>query len=117
MTWRPAHDGYQVKSLGAGLEQVSRRLGISSPRTSAAIFGSWAEIAGDQVARHARPQGLRNGVLSVVVDDPRWSTQLRWLSPQLVTKCNALLGQDLVERVEVRIGDISEPPSGWDSPE
>ncbi len=37
---------------------------------------AWAEIAGEEVARHCRPAALSDGILVIHVDHPAWATQL-----------------------------------------
>ncbi len=47
---------------------------------------------------------VRDGVLSVTVDDPIWATQLRYLEPAIVARARALLGPGVVDRLKVRVG-------------
>jgi hypothetical protein len=47
---------------------------------------------------------VREGTLTVAVDDPIWATQLRYLEPAVVTRATALLGPGVVARVKVRVG-------------
>ena len=63
----------------------------------------WSEVMGADVAAHARLVSVREGTLTVAVDDPIWATQLRYLEPAIVTRATALLGPGLVTRVKVRV--------------
>ena len=80
--------------------------GASDPaRPSAAalgtVFSRWAELVGPAVARHARPLRLEGGTLVVAVDEPPWATQLRVLSPGILSRLTAETGEplDLLEVV------------------
>jgi hypothetical protein len=47
---------------------------------------------------------VREGVLTVAVDDPIWATQLRYLETAVVTRATGLLGEGVVDRLSVRVG-------------
>ena len=49
-------------------------------------------MVGDDVAAHARLVSVRDGVLTVAVDDPIWATQLRYLETAVVERATALVG-------------------------
>jgi predicted nucleic acid-binding Zn ribbon protein len=68
-----------------------------------AVFASWADVVGEGVAAHARPRSLRHGVLVVLVDDPAWATQLRWLESDLLARLATIAGEDTVTEIQVRV--------------
>ena len=72
------------------------------------VFGSWAEAVGATVAAHVQPVRLDRRVLTVVVDDPAWATQVRLLHDDLLQRLVARSGVDL-DGIEVRVGG---PPRG-----
>ncbi len=59
---------------------------------------------GADVAAHARLVSVRDGVLTVAVDDPIWATQLRYLETAVVERAAALLGPSSVTSLRVRVG-------------
>jgi predicted nucleic acid-binding Zn ribbon protein len=58
---------------------------------------------GADVGAHSHLVSVREGTLTVAVDDPIWATQLRYLEPAIVTRATALLGAGVVTRVKVRV--------------
>jgi len=58
--------------------------------------------AGLRAAAELAPH-LRDGVLVVVVTDPAWATQLRFLEAELIAKIADRFGRDEVTKVEVRM--------------
>lgn len=70
------------------------------------IFGRWAELVGEDVARHCRPesfaQGQEGGSLIVRTDSTAWATQMRLLSPTVVRRLNQELGHRTVAMIDVR---------------
>jgi predicted nucleic acid-binding Zn ribbon protein len=78
-----------------------------SPGTSAralgGVFGQWAEIVGAQIAEHVSPAKLQDGCLVVVVDQPGWATQMRYLNDDLLARIAAVVGDGVVRQIEVRV--------------
>ena len=72
---------------------------------SGRFFTGWADLVGDQVAAHATPVSLRGGVLVVVVDQPAWATQLRFLSADVRRRLAEVAGDDAVREVQIRVRD------------
>jgi predicted nucleic acid-binding Zn ribbon protein len=89
--------------VGESLDRVARRLGAPGARSLGAVFGHWDEIVGPAVAAHARPMSLRDGVLRVEVDEPGWATQLRYLAPDILHRCEEVAGPNVVVSVDVRV--------------
>jgi predicted nucleic acid-binding Zn ribbon protein len=89
--------------VGESLDKVARRLGAPGARSLGAVFGHWDEIVGPAVATHARPTSLRDGVLRVEVDEPGWATQLRYLAPDILRRCEEVAGPNVVVSVDVKV--------------
>lgn len=70
------------------------------------IFGRWAELVGQDVARHCHPESFAQaqggGSLIVRTDSTAWATQMRLLSPMVVRRLNQELGHGTVATIEVR---------------
>ncbi len=67
----------------------------------AGVFARWAELVGDEVARHVVPESFADGVLAVRTDSTAWAAQLKYLAPELVKRLNAELGHGTVTLVEI----------------
>jgi predicted nucleic acid-binding Zn ribbon protein len=66
------------------------------------VFGRWAEIVGQDLAAHTRPDSYADGELVVTADSTAWATQVRLLAPVLLRRLNDELGAGSVRRVKVR---------------
>jgi predicted nucleic acid-binding Zn ribbon protein len=106
-------DGRPPRRVADGLDRVlnglgqGRRSGPQSGRPSAAtgsagLFSRWEQLVGPEIAAHARPLGVRDGELVVVVDDPAWASQIRWLSHDLLVRIASTGGPSL-EGLRVRV--------------
>lgn len=89
--------------LADALAKVGAELGLAPGGAQATLAARWDEVMGADVAGHTRLVSVRDGVLTVAVDDPVWATQLRYLEAAVVTRARALLGPGVVERVKVRV--------------
>jgi predicted nucleic acid-binding Zn ribbon protein len=107
MTWRPLHrpdDGRDdVRPVAESLGKLAQRLGLGDPSTLQAVFGDWESVVGPALADHCRPERLRDGELVVLVDDPAWATEVRFLGEDIRVRCNAKAGQEAVRTVVVRV--------------
>lgn len=95
--------GDEPVPLSDALAQVGAELGIAPGDAHGRLEARWSEVMGDDVAAHARLVSVRDGVLTVAVDDPIWATQLRYLETAVVTRATALLGPSVVASLRVRV--------------
>jgi predicted nucleic acid-binding Zn ribbon protein len=65
------------------------------------VFGRWRDVVGDQIAEHASPTVLRDGVLNVTAESTAWATQLRLVQTQLLTKIAAAVGDGVVTELKI----------------
>ncbi len=90
--------------LGAALDRVVHGLrpdaGAAAMRS---LFQVWDDAVGSVVAEHAKPLVLRDGVLTVAVDDPAWATQLTFLAPAIIERLSAEMGAGSVREVQVSV--------------
>ena len=96
------NDDREPRDLRDGLARVSRELGLAEPDAFATVMSRWSEIVGEAVAARARPRHLRDGVLTVSVDDGGWATQLRYSEADVIARY-AAVGVE-VARVRVTVG-------------
>ncbi|MCZ7535598.1 MAG: DUF721 domain-containing protein [Acidimicrobiia bacterium] len=91
----------EPRPLGDALAAVARDLGVGDPRVLGALHSRWADLVGDQLASHARPRSLLDGVLTIEVHDPAWATQVRYLGETLRERAVDILGEGSVRSVRV----------------
>jgi predicted nucleic acid-binding Zn ribbon protein len=86
------------------LEAASRRFGISDALRTGMLWERWPSIVGPDIAAHARPSSLREGVLRVRTDSPAWATEIGYLAEVIRTQINDALGQVVVKEVRAWTG-------------
>lgn len=80
---------------------IARSRGWSAKVAEGTVFGRWAGVVGDDIASHAAPVKLENGVLSIAAESTAWATQLRMLQSQLLAKINAAVGPGVVRSLRI----------------
>lgn len=91
------------RTVGENLDRLLGRWGAPRRTTVAGVEGRWAEVVGEALAGHTRPVRVRDGTLVIAVDDPAWATQVRWLGEDLAARARAVLNDDSIHGIEVRV--------------
>jgi predicted nucleic acid-binding Zn ribbon protein len=73
----PFTPGRDPKPLGDAIDGLTTQLGWAAPLSQHEMLASWAEVAGEETAKHSEPIAIENGVLQVRCESTAWATQLR----------------------------------------
>ena len=101
-TIRPVPGPQELSGL---LGDVVRARGWEEQVRAARLHEAWPAIVGEQLAGRSRPGRLRGGILQVVVEAPRWATQLQYMTDQLAGRVVAETGLP-VREVRVVVGEV-----------
>jgi hypothetical protein len=85
------------------LPKILERAGNNRELSEAAAIIAWKRVAGEGLARHAKPIMLRDMTLTVEVADEVWKKQLQRMSAELVSRMNRLLRHELVKTIGFRV--------------
>ncbi|MGV0810638.1 DUF721 family protein [Mycolicibacterium boenickei] len=97
----PGPDVRDPQPLGAATQDLAKVRGWSSRVAEGSVFGRWRTVVGDQIADHANPTGLNEGVLTVSAESTAWATQLRMVQAQLLAKIAAAVGDGVVTSLKI----------------
>ncbi|MDT5155173.1 MAG: hypothetical protein QOI01_6906 [Mycobacterium sp.] len=97
----PGPDARDPQPLGSATSELAKSRGWSSRVAEGSVFGQWATVVGDQIAEHANPSALRDGVLTVEAESTAWATQLRLVQSQILAKIAAAVGDGVVTSVKI----------------
>jgi predicted nucleic acid-binding Zn ribbon protein len=75
-----------VPRIDEPLAAIRRELGMGEVAEIDLVAAAWEELVGPALAAHCRPRSVRAGVLRIVVDDPAWAGQLRYLDDVLAAR-------------------------------
>ena len=88
--------------LGDELNRLLHSLGSPNIDTVSGVFGLWNDLVGDQVAQHVTPIKLDRGRLLIEVDDPAWSTHMKFLERDICTQLSHHTGTT-ISGVDIRV--------------
>lgn len=97
----PGPDRRDPQPLGVAARDLARTRGWSGQVAEGTIFGQWGSVVGRQIAEHAIPTNIRDGVLSVSAESTAWATQLRIVQTQLLAKIAAAVGNGVVTSLKI----------------
>ncbi|MGA5462511.1 DUF721 family protein [Mycobacterium sp. NPDC050041] len=102
----PGPDSRDPQTLGAATSDLARNRGWSGRVAEGSVLGRWTAVVGEQIAEHAVPTGLRDGVLTVSAESTAWATQLRMVQSQLLAKIAAAVGDGVVTSLRI-VGPVA----------
>ena len=97
----PGPDSRDPQLFGAVTRDVARNRGWSGRVAEGSVFGRWSGVVGEQIAAHAAPTSLNDGVLTVSAESTAWATQLRMVQAQLLAKIAAAVGDGVVNSLRI----------------
>ncbi len=93
-------------TLDDALQTLVRRKGWAEPLRSSAVWSSWTDIVGAELADRCEPVRIANGVLTIRAATQPWATQLRYLVGPLRSKCAEVLGEAVVKDIAIVVGRL-----------
>lgn len=97
----PGADTRDPQPLGRAARDLAKKHGWSARVAEGTVLGQWSSVVGHQIAEHATPTALREGVLSVSAESTSWATQLRMMQAQLLAKIAAEVGDGVVTALKI----------------
>jgi predicted nucleic acid-binding Zn ribbon protein len=85
------------------LDRVTRRLGVPGWSVLTAIFSRWEDLVGADIAAHAQPRSLRDGVLLIAVDQPAWAGQLKFMTADLIRRIHESVAGSGVTEIRIKV--------------
>ncbi len=97
----PGPDPRDQQLLGTVLGAMFAQREWKQPLAQARIFADWAAVVGAEVAARSQPTELVDGELRISADTTSWASQLRLLTPTIMTRLTAELGPGVVTRLAI----------------
>jgi len=70
------------------------------------IWEIWDRAVGSPIAMNAKPDGFKDGVLSVNVSSSAWIHQLKFLEKEMISNLNKQLENPMISGIRFKIGRI-----------
>jgi hypothetical protein len=99
-----------VERLGDDARNILRDAGAGEIGAIAEVVAVWPEAVGAEVARQAWPRRIaRDGALLVATSSSTWAYELDRLSPEILARLRASLGDVTPPRLRFAPGLVPEP--------
>jgi len=98
----PGREWREPTSFAASINRLLAARGWQTKATDSGVLARWDVIVGPEIASHATPVSLRDGLLELEAESTAWATQLRLLAPRLLGVLRRELGQGIVTGITVR---------------
>ena len=95
-------NGKSESKLSDELNRLLHSLGSPNIDAVSGVFGLWNELVGEQVASHVTPIKLDRGKLLIEVDDPAWSTHMKFLERDICTSLSHHTGTT-ISGIDIRV--------------
>ncbi len=80
---------------------MAKKRGWSPRVAEGTVLGQWPAVVGHQIADHATPVSLTDGVLSITAESTAWATQLRMMQAQILAKIAQAVGDGVVKSLRI----------------
>jgi predicted nucleic acid-binding Zn ribbon protein len=97
----PGPDSRDPQLLGSATLDLARTRGWSTRVAEGSVFWQGEAVVGDQIAEHAMPSSLADGVLTIEAESTAWATQLRMVQAQVLAKIAAAVGDGVVTSLKI----------------
>ena len=96
------------RSVADVLGGMVRSRGWDERLRGAQLHTRWAEIVGADLARRCEPVRLAGGTLVVRAENRTWATQLRYMTGEIKSRAERVLGEGNVREVRITVGSLGE---------
>jgi hypothetical protein len=102
----PQDRSSEAVPVGDVVDELFGRRELARGIPAGRLHREWATVVGDRLAAVSSPIRLERGTLVVAVDSGPWGAQLGFLSDEVRTRANEVLGRDVVTRVQVVVDPV-----------
>lgn len=100
----------KAAAAGTLLSQFLQQSGLAGKLRAYESWRVWNEVVGPQIAAHAQPAKIRDGVLEIRVDQAVWMQQLQLMKPKILARLNERLGAEVFRDIFWRRGRVEQTP-------
>ena len=96
----------EPQAIGDVLKKVVEDLGPVKKKDIFTICSSWGSIVGKELKGHTRPAALKQGTLTVFVDDSAWFYQANLQKEKFLAALKKKVGEKTIQKILLRIGKV-----------
>lgn len=100
----------EAQDISQILESLKANSKLGETLEQAQIWERWAELAGPELAPHGQPLSVRDGTLTIEVDNAVWMHKLSYIKTDIIEKINAFLTHEKVSEIFMTLKSEDEDP-------
>ena len=97
----------QIEDIKGILNKVIGGIETKTRGKKQKILNVWQGIVGKDASSHSRPASIRRNILTIEVDSSTWFYSLNLKKKSILKDINRELGEDKIEDIRFRMGDIT----------
>ncbi len=90
------------KSIGTAFLKLFQHMGMSERLVEQRAVIIWSEVVGKQIANASEAIAIKDGVLTISVNNPTWKTELKYMKGDICKKLNKTLGESIVSDIIIK---------------
>jgi predicted nucleic acid-binding Zn ribbon protein len=88
------------------IPKVIKPMGLQKKSEQVEIMLEWGSIVGEKISAKTKPDGVKRGVLRVLVESSSWMNELQLIKPELMTKIENRFGKNKIRDIRFCLGKI-----------
>ncbi|MEO0092230.1 MAG: DUF721 domain-containing protein [candidate division WOR-3 bacterium] len=93
----------KLKPIADFLPQVFDKLGFTPMLIQQQVISMWSQVVGEQIAKNTQPIKVEGKTLIVVVSNPIWRNELKFLKSKIIKKLNDQIGEKAIADIRFRL--------------
>lgn len=107
--WRGRRRSRGARPIGEIITEYMSSSGLARRWSARDIHEAWIEAAGEEAAGHSQVVGLKNGVLSVIVDSaPCLHEMANFRKREILNEVRSRKGCEQISDIEFRLGTLEQ---------
>ena len=98
------------ESVGDILAKMVKKTPLGRKLDQARIWEVWPELATPSLAKHGRPQGVKEKTLIVEVDSTVWMNKYAYFKWDILKRVNRMAGRELISDIFLVLAPDDETP-------
>jgi hypothetical protein len=101
--------GKRIQRIDKVLQKALRKMELDTKLEGYRVWRVWPDIVGDQIAKRAQPERLKNRILFVRVSSSTWIQQLQTMKPMLLERIQRSIPAEAIKDIRFSLGEVLEP--------
>lgn len=97
----------QSNGMGGLISHVLRTFELESRLKEQTCIMVWDEVVGEQVAKAAQPELIRDGRMFVITKSPVWANELSLYKKDMIARLNQKVGENVLKDIVFKAGRVS----------